>query len=221
MAPFFAGLVMFAYSRHTVVSSFGIGNICNTSYEVPFPTISKVSIFTRSCVIASDLIVLLVILFNTHNVVTYSDVMSTATSTAALLRQDGLQYFLILLVLNVLDMSLFTTNVFDNTTSSFTIPIGAIVISRCLLNLRQLGHDEDEETQHSTVNFASEATDTSLMTPTTAYGTSNEGFGDTSVSKDVLELHPLTSSACTSPVSEGDKAMSALPSVEIVIAEGE
>ncbi|KAF9815099.1 hypothetical protein IEO21_04796 [Rhodonia placenta] len=80
-AAFSALRVMFAYSKHTVVSSFGIGNICNTSYEVPFPTISKSSILP----------------------------------------------------------------VFDNTTSSFTIPIGAIVISRCLLNLRQLGHDEDEE----------------------------------------------------------------------------
>lgn len=41
--------VMFAYSKHTVVSSFGIGNICNTSYEVPFPTISKYVCTPSAC----------------------------------------------------------------------------------------------------------------------------------------------------------------------------
>lgn len=143
LVPFAVDLTMYAGSTYNIISLPVLGDQCNMNFSMPFPTISKVSILSRACLIASDVIVLAVIMYNTRQMVVFGQ---TRSSTAALLRRDGLQYFVVLLALNVLDMILFFTNVFDNTTSSFIVPISSIVISRCLLNLRQVGNSASDST---------------------------------------------------------------------------
>ncbi|KAI0949367.1 hypothetical protein AcW1_009000 [Taiwanofungus camphoratus] len=50
----------------------------------------------------------------------------------------GSMYFVSLLLLNVLDMILWLTSVFEEFVQFFILPISSILISRCLLNLREV-----------------------------------------------------------------------------------
>ncbi|KAI0930219.1 hypothetical protein AcV5_006991 [Taiwanofungus camphoratus] len=51
-----------------------------------------------------------------------------------LLKRDGV----LILVLNILDIVLYVTNVFTTVTSCFIAPLTSIIISRCILNLRHV-----------------------------------------------------------------------------------
>lgn len=63
------------------------------------------------------------------------------TTTVTLLLRDGTFYFIVLLVINVLHLTLSLTNVFSDVTY-FSTAMSSVIVSRFLLNLRQV-HMED------------------------------------------------------------------------------
>lgn len=155
LGPFAGDLALYAGTSYSIFTLPVLGDQCNVSFGLSYPQIAKVSIVIRSCLISSDVIVLATILCNTRQMFRST---RDGASLAALLRRDGLQYFIVLLCLNVLDMILFFTHVFENTTSSFIVPISSIVISRCLLNLREVAvahGPSDESHMSSSLDFAS------------------------------------------------------------------
>ncbi|TFY56786.1 hypothetical protein EVJ58_g7427 [Rhodofomes roseus] len=125
----------------------------------------ELSYVQNSCMVATaaaDVIVLVVTWRNTYNIQKEASVVNLRTPTITLLLRDGTIYFTLLLILNVLHLALEITDVFWDITY-FVTGFSSIVISRFLLNLRQVHADEERDgTQPSFIashvsglNFAS------------------------------------------------------------------
>ncbi|KAI0916180.1 hypothetical protein AcV5_003188 [Taiwanofungus camphoratus] len=96
----------------------------------------RILIATRICLIVSDLIVVAVTWYNTHDFM-HPIQSHVKHSLAKLLTRDGTLYFLLLLMINIIHIILFTLNVFQDF-AGFTAPISSILMSRFLLNIRQI-----------------------------------------------------------------------------------
>ncbi|KZT00616.1 uncharacterized protein LAESUDRAFT_708688 [Laetiporus sulphureus 93-53] len=95
-------------------------------------------ILTRCCQIACDAIVLATLWFYNRTHLKMVRQMSFRSVATVLLR-DGSAYFATLLLLNVLDVILWTRgDVFQETVDEFVIPLTSILISRCLLGMREV-----------------------------------------------------------------------------------
>ncbi|EMD35913.1 hypothetical protein CERSUDRAFT_96139 [Gelatoporia subvermispora B] len=106
------------------------------SIRVLIPSYRLVST-TRTCMILSDMIVVAVTWFHTYKTRKAAQAANIQSSVANLLLRDGTFYFVILALLNATHMSLAITGVFTFLTV-FSVPISSIIISRFLLNLRQV-----------------------------------------------------------------------------------
>ncbi|KAH9948733.1 hypothetical protein B0H21DRAFT_820668 [Amylocystis lapponica] len=73
-----------------------------------------------------------------------ADRVNMKASLVTLLLRDGTLYFVLLLILNILHMTLYLTNVFFDMIY-FVGPISSIIISRFLLNLRQVYQTDDSD----------------------------------------------------------------------------
>ncbi|EMD36546.1 hypothetical protein CERSUDRAFT_95835 [Gelatoporia subvermispora B] len=102
-------------------------------------------IATRACAIAADLLTLVVTWSSTYRIKRDADKANVKASLATLLLRDGTVYFIILLALNAMHMASYLTNTFVNI-SWFLVPISSILISRFLLNLRQVYHPMNIDT---------------------------------------------------------------------------
>ncbi|OCH87918.1 hypothetical protein OBBRIDRAFT_836984 [Obba rivulosa] len=112
-----------------------------------------VTIATRLCAIAADVLILVVTWHKTYATKREADRHGIKTPLAAMLLRDGTLYFILLLCLNVLNMAGIATNVFS-IASIFSTPLSSIIISHFLLNLRQLAygpHDDELDSQPSFV----------------------------------------------------------------------
>ncbi|KAH9855923.1 hypothetical protein C2E23DRAFT_882684 [Lenzites betulinus] len=92
-------------------------------------------IASRTCLIAGDLIVLLVTWHSTFSITRAAKVANMQMSLTSALLKDGTLYFVCLLILNVLNIII---NAVPNSSavSAFQDPITSILVSRFLLNLR-------------------------------------------------------------------------------------
>ncbi|KAH9947315.1 hypothetical protein B0H21DRAFT_348005 [Amylocystis lapponica] len=107
-------------------------------------------VVTRACLIASDAIVLLVTWANTYKIKKHADRIDVKAPLVTLLLRDGTLYFLLLLLLNILHMALYLANIFVDMIY-FIGPISSVIMSRFLLNLRQVYlTDNIDETRTST-----------------------------------------------------------------------
>ncbi|OCH85079.1 hypothetical protein OBBRIDRAFT_891399 [Obba rivulosa] len=113
------------------------GQLCFDSPKFTSKTYTIVVSTTRTCMILSDIIVVAVTWVHTYKIKRAAKAANLQSSLADLLLRDGTFYFVILALLNAAHMSLAITGVFTFLTV-FTIPISSIIISRFLLNLRQV-----------------------------------------------------------------------------------
>ncbi|KAH9889400.1 hypothetical protein C8Q73DRAFT_707436 [Cubamyces lactineus] len=111
------------------------------------------TIASRTCLIVGDLIVLAVTWQSTFNIARAARMARMRVSLTYSLLTDGTLYFVCLLILNVVNI---VVNVVDNTSavSAFQDPITSILVSRFLLNLRDV-HDAGD-TRPSFVQSRSE-----------------------------------------------------------------
>ncbi|OCH92593.1 hypothetical protein OBBRIDRAFT_886094 [Obba rivulosa] len=105
----------------------------------------QVAISTRVCAIFSDLIVLAVTWYKTYRLKRLADQNNVETPLVTMLLRDGTLYFLALLVLNVLSIVGWATNVFVFSVQDFTTPLSSVIISHFLMNLRQASSTGNEE----------------------------------------------------------------------------
>ncbi|EMD34705.1 hypothetical protein CERSUDRAFT_116893 [Gelatoporia subvermispora B] len=141
----------------------GYGEACNSGSNSSPSAIIKYAktVATRVCVIAADLVVLLITWRRTYSIKRDSP----QPGVSAVLLRDGTAYFLALLSLNLLNIVGNVTNFFS-LASSFFIPLSSIIITRFFLNLRQSAYS----TQGSADSGASQfsficADDSQLPTP--------------------------------------------------------
>ncbi|KAI0919881.1 hypothetical protein AcW1_002980 [Taiwanofungus camphoratus] len=111
---------------------------------------TTVLIATRTCAILSDLIVLFVTWYHTYSIRKEACRTNIKTSLVSLLLRDGTVYFVVLLVLNLLQV--ITEDVLKpviketaDYLSIFVPAIESILISRFMMNLRQVYHTSDDD----------------------------------------------------------------------------
>ncbi|OCH88020.1 hypothetical protein OBBRIDRAFT_115613 [Obba rivulosa] len=114
-----------------------LGTVCTGNTNISVETGNELLIATRACTIASDLLVLIITWSSTYKIKRDADKANVKASLVTFLLRDGTFYFIILLALNTMHMAFYLTNTFVNI-SWFIVPISSILISRFLLNLRQV-----------------------------------------------------------------------------------
>ncbi|KAH9929318.1 uncharacterized protein B0H18DRAFT_206971 [Fomitopsis serialis] len=130
-----------------------IQNRCKTSYirlismrrliEVHF----TVMIIARMCSIASDTLVILVTLYNIpFNLKSSICGITSRRSLSSSLSEDGLIYFMALLLLNIAQMVVFLMGTCNDVVITFTYPITSIIISRFILNLHKIAAEQQAHT---------------------------------------------------------------------------
>jgi len=131
-----------------------LGIVCDGNQNVTVDTGNKLLIATRACAIASDLLALAITWSSTYQIKRDADKAKIKASLATLLLRDGTLYFVILLALNAMHMGFYLTNTFVDI-SWFIVPISSSLISRFLLNLRQVYHpSKDDQSRPSFVRSA-------------------------------------------------------------------
>ncbi|KAL6303361.1 hypothetical protein BKA93DRAFT_339722 [Sparassis latifolia] len=98
-------------------------------------------IAVRSCAIAADLIVLGITWYSTYNTAREARRLHMKVPVTKLMLQDGTMYFVLLVVLNIAQVvcSLALKHI---DLSSLVVAFWAIIVSRFLLNLRQVSETE-------------------------------------------------------------------------------
>ncbi|KZT10169.1 uncharacterized protein LAESUDRAFT_722340 [Laetiporus sulphureus 93-53] len=102
-------------------------------------------IFTRTCAMISDLVYLVVTWYHSREHLKAVRSLGHHTSLASLLMRNGYLYFAIMLILNVIDIVTWIYWSYAEVITTFMVPISSILISRCLLDLRNAidNHDDD------------------------------------------------------------------------------
>ncbi|KAI0335556.1 hypothetical protein GY45DRAFT_809576 [Cubamyces sp. BRFM 1775] len=94
-------------------------------------------IFTRSSVITADVLVLLITWWKTYDIRKLAAQTDVKVSLTSLILRDGTIYFLVLLYMNTIHIVLSLTGRFTFTIT-FEEPLTTILVSRFLLNLREV-----------------------------------------------------------------------------------
>ncbi|EMD36937.1 hypothetical protein CERSUDRAFT_114848 [Gelatoporia subvermispora B] len=123
--------------------------LCNYGVSRSNALNARFNVTTRSCLIASDAIVIIMTWYITFITGGHRTRNAQTPITTALFR-DGTAYFLALLVLNVLDIIGWCTNAFTDVAGFLTVPISSILMSHFLLNLHQMAHGQDAYGEHET-----------------------------------------------------------------------
>ncbi|TFY67957.1 hypothetical protein EVJ58_g1300 [Rhodofomes roseus] len=95
-----------------------------------------VELATRISIIAADALVLAVTWRATFGFKRCKDSAKVKLPLTTLLLRDGTAYFSILLVLNIINIIMWTTNIYQNVTE-FPTTLTTVLLSRFILNLRQ------------------------------------------------------------------------------------
>ncbi|KAI0925424.1 hypothetical protein AcW1_002913 [Taiwanofungus camphoratus] len=122
-------------------------------------------IATRACLIASDISVLFVTWNKTSKMKQAVFQADRRTSSLLLLvLRDGTLYFVLLLLMNIMHVALWVTNVFRYALT-FIVPISSITISQFLLNLSHV----KVSTSNNTMKISSLPAASHLQTSSLAY----------------------------------------------------
>ncbi|KAI9063811.1 hypothetical protein FKP32DRAFT_1592041 [Trametes sanguinea] len=155
------------YHWLVVVNDPTIG--CSKSSTISEEMAKTVTIASRTCLMAADVIVLLVTWMSTFGTIRLTDVaLKGRPSFVRLLVRDGTIYFTVLLILNTLHLTFTMLSITDDALSpvsyftTFTEPITAVLVSRFLLNLQEVNQYNQRSslstvtlTQSVTLDFAS------------------------------------------------------------------
>lgn len=130
---------------------------CTVYYKIPFILPFRLAAFSRSCIIASDVLVLLGTWHATYGTKKIARLASMEVSTVDLLLRDGTLVFSAVLLLNITDVVLEFKNIFSYTSLIVDVLI-TILTSRLFLNLRQVNSSRDstyDSPATSTIQFSS------------------------------------------------------------------
>ncbi|KAH9899782.1 hypothetical protein C8Q73DRAFT_663375 [Cubamyces lactineus] len=110
---------------------------------VPVHVYSSLLIFTRSSVITADVLVLLITWWKTNDIRRLAAQTDVKVSLTSLIVRDGTMYFLVLLYMNTIHIVLSLTGACIciqrfTFTITFEEPLTTILVSRFLLNLREV-----------------------------------------------------------------------------------
>ncbi|KAL7280949.1 hypothetical protein ACG7TL_005898 [Trametes sanguinea] len=142
---------------------------CSKSSTISAEMAKRLTIASRTCLIAADVIVLLVTWTSTFGTIRIADAaLKGRPSFVRLLVRDGTIYFIILLILNTLHLTFTMLSITNDALSpvsyftTFTEPITAVLVSRFLLNLQEVNQYNQRSslstvslTQSVTLDFAS------------------------------------------------------------------
>ncbi|KAH9888010.1 EAP30/Vps36 family-domain-containing protein, partial [Cubamyces lactineus] len=121
--------------------------------------IVAVAIAIHSCAIATDLLVLILTWVKTYHIKKLASILETEASFATLILRDGSLYLGAMLVLNVIDLVILRSDVLFDPLPVFIDVFTCILISRFMLNLRQIagrGNDLPSASQlQATSRFSS------------------------------------------------------------------
>ncbi|KAL6300947.1 hypothetical protein BKA93DRAFT_828648 [Sparassis latifolia] len=106
-------------------------------------TADAVSLATHSCAIGVDALVLFLTWIKTYGIRKVASQMHIKATISTLLLRDGTIYFGTMLALNVVDLIIVQSDVIFNPLPNFIDVITCILISRFLLNLREVVVDGD------------------------------------------------------------------------------
>ncbi|TFY52595.1 hypothetical protein EVJ58_g9922 [Rhodofomes roseus] len=114
----------------------------------------RFALLSRLATIVCDVIVVATIWVKTYSLAKYhAQTRSFNQSLLWYLLRDGTVYFIVLLILNVVDIFLFYFKSEVNFLASIILPLSLILISRLLINLREVassrGLDETSTTTHT------------------------------------------------------------------------
>lgn len=152
---------------YTAIASYDtvswiVGNPeCNGGNDLSQSTENKLTIATRTCATASELIVLIVIWSKTYKLFIQSRRNRWRLSLVTLILRDGTIYFVCLLALNVIQMALeLSEGPYFGVASEFIAMLPSILISRFLLHLRDVQHSMHTPTSLSRPSFVHSSQDT-------------------------------------------------------------
>lgn len=144
------------------VSLISFTGVCNTLVNLSTATSDKLVIITRVCLIISDLVVIISTWYYTHKIDRTTIRASSSRSAVSVLLREGTLYFVLLLAMNVLQITLFVTEMFPCTVD-FIIRITAILLARYIIRLRQLFAGDDEIVSMGETTLSSEGTHSSIL----------------------------------------------------------
>lgn len=130
-------------SLYSVLSFFAIGapyNECVGSDPRSISLDLKLTRATRLCVISADALVIFLIWIKTYRLSKQTRSLGMSMGVSAMLMRDGTIYFITLLVVNVCHLIIYETKGLPYI-SIFIPTVTAVLISRFLLNLRQVNED--------------------------------------------------------------------------------
>ncbi|KZT02208.1 uncharacterized protein LAESUDRAFT_730378 [Laetiporus sulphureus 93-53] len=173
------GYYIFVYAQLSVpfVAYIGSYPVCEWKRNGRISNAAlNMSLAAAICSAVADLIVVLVTWYKTFRLAVEMRKLRIKGSIATMLMRDGTLHFMALLLLNIFNIQyVFTGSQYSGYASNFLLPISSILISRFILNLRQVSYGSvDLDTiSHSTLdtldlpsrlvgNFGAELQDTSL-----------------------------------------------------------
>ncbi|PCH37207.1 hypothetical protein WOLCODRAFT_109738, partial [Wolfiporia cocos MD-104 SS10] len=138
LVPCGVNLFVVAHASYYITQT-SIEKICVIDYALTAEELDRAIIVSRASLITSDAIVLIVTWLYTYEIRNRPNRTSVQVSLARMLAQNGLLYFLILLLLNLTHILLYCIAGSEvDQLSSFIPPISSIIISRFLLGIRQV-----------------------------------------------------------------------------------
>ncbi|KAI0331799.1 hypothetical protein GY45DRAFT_1433703 [Cubamyces sp. BRFM 1775] len=111
---------------------------CGEATPLSDVQLAEFAIVIHSCAIAADLLVLILTWVKTYQIKKLASILEADASFSTLILRDGSLYFGALLVLNVVDLIILQSNVLFDPLPVFIDVLTCILISRFMLNLRQI-----------------------------------------------------------------------------------
>lgn len=156
----------YIYARRSPVptSSSSAKKLSVPGNQVSITLENKLMIASRTCLIASDILVLYVTWMSMLKLRRMSGSSSPRVSSLIVMMcRDGTIYFLALLLLNSLEIGLYLTNVFTGLSTVIT-PVSSVIMSRFLLNLRQLSLPQEMDASEDPPSSVSRETESTELT---------------------------------------------------------
>lgn len=139
LLPAFVAIYFMSRSSYAYVLVVSGSPVCDYNEYYPIQTYNQLILASRACAIAADVIVLAVTWIHTYRTrkAAHRGVFKTGLTT--LLARDGTIFFVLLLALNIMQMTIKSVGgPMTNFASTFTPPVAGILISRFMLNLRHI-----------------------------------------------------------------------------------
>lgn len=153
---------MLNYIRSKAAYGVGLnGSLeCIYSSRLSVSLNNKMVIATRSCAIASDVVVLVAIWAYTRHSRRVAHGLNQRFPLVTMFLRSGCLYFIILLTMNVIDIVLWTTTDLNGIVSDFIAPFTSMMMTHCLLDLRGTLEmsNEDDATELEDLLFVSPGT---------------------------------------------------------------